>query len=110
MEITPSKKILPINLVLIFIGFFDLITTLYWLHTGRAIEVNPIMAAVLVTSPALFVCVKLITLAAFVVVMEWYRRNRNPVFARIVGNITVLAYICIYTVSFCCVNRGMFLL
>ena len=108
MKMIP-RRILPINLVLIFIGLIDLITTLYWLHTGSAIEVNPIMSAVLATSLALFIGVKLLTLTAYVAVMEWYRRHRNPIFARVIGNCTVLAYSCIYAVSFCCINHGIFI-
>ncbi len=100
---------LPVNIVLLIIGLADLATTLFWLHTGRAIEVNPVMAAVLDTSLALFVAIKLTTLISYVLVMEWYRRRRNPTFARIVGNITVAAYAAIYTVSFCCVNHSLLL-
>jgi hypothetical protein len=103
------RGMLPINMVLFAIGLADLVTTLFWLHTGRAIEVNPLMAAVLDTSVVLFVAVKLATLVAYVAVMEWYRRFRSPAFARLVGNVTVASYSAIYSVSFVCVNHSFLL-
>lgn len=104
-----ARGMLPINMLLFAIGLADLVTTLFWLHTGRAIEVNPLMAAVLNTSLALFVAVKLATLISYVAVMEWYRRFRSPAFARLVGNITVASYSAIYAVSFLCVNHSFLL-
>jgi hypothetical protein len=100
---------MPIHILLLAVGLVDLLTTLFWLGTGRAIEVNPIMAAVLDTGVPLFVLVKLATLGAYIAVMEWYRRRRNPAFAEVVGNFTVLAYLGIYAISFCSVNHNYFL-
>jgi hypothetical protein len=99
---------MPVNVVLLAVGLMDLVTTLFWLATGRVIEVNPIMAAVLQAGIVLFIFVKIATLGAYVTVMEWYRRNRNPIFARAVGSFTVLAYISIYVVSFYSVNHAYF--
>jgi hypothetical protein len=98
---------LPANAVLLAVGLADLFTTLFWLATGRAVEVNPVMAAVLRLGVWPFVLTKLATLGAYVSVLEWYRRRRNPVFARVVGNITLIGYVGIYAVSFVCVNHGM---
>ena len=98
---------LPANAILLAVGLADLLTTLFWLTTGRAVEVNPIMAAVLRAGVWPFVITKLSTLVAFVGVVEWYRRRRNPVFARVVGNITLIGYVGIYAVAFACVNQGM---
>ena len=106
---TRTSTILPINTAVLLVGLVDLLTTLFWLHTGRAIEVNPVMAAILKAGIPLFVAIKLTTLAAYVAVMEWYRRNRSESFAHVVGNVTVFAYAGIYLVSFCCVNRGLLL-
>ena len=99
-----AASILPINAVLLAVGLVDLATTLAWLRMGLAVEVNPIMAAVLDAGMLLFLAVKLSTLGAYLIVMEWYRRRRNAEFARLVGNITVAAYLAIYTVSFIAVN------
>jgi len=103
-----ARIVLPVNMLLLIIGLADLSTTLYWLHAGCAIEVNPIMAAVLQTSLVLFIGLKLTTLAAYVTVMEWYRRHRSAIIARYVGNFTVFAYTAIYIISFYCVNRRLF--
>lgn len=98
---------LPANAILLAVGLADLFTTLFWLTTGQAVEVNPIMAAVLRAGVWPFVITKLSTLVAFVGVVEWYRRRRNPVFARVVGNITLIGYVGIYAIAFACVNHGL---
>ena len=102
-----SPAILPANALLLLIGLADLLSTIFWLHTGCAIEVNPIMAALLHAGLGVFVLVKVLTLGTYVCVMEWYRRHRNPTFAKFVGNFTVIAYVGIYTVSFCMVNHSL---
>ncbi|MCE5199384.1 MAG: DUF5658 family protein [Armatimonadota bacterium] len=101
--------ILPANAILLVIGLADLVSTMFWLHTGQVIEANPVMATLLSASLPLFVLTKLGTLLAYVGVMEWYRRHKNPQFAQIVASITVTAYVGIYAVSFCMVNHGYFL-
>lgn len=103
----PRLRILPANLMLIAVGLADLLTTLFWLHTRQAVEANPVMCALLHAGVAQFVLFKLGTLAAYVGVLEWYRRHRNPIFARVIGNFTLIAYLGIYAVSFCCVNYRM---
>ena len=100
--------ILPWNAGLVIIGLVDLITTLVWLGNGCVVECNPIMAAVLSASLSLFVATKLATLAAYVVVLEWYRRHRNAAFARWVGIAAVIGYISVYTYGFCTVNYTYF--
>ena len=101
---TRTNLILPVNMALLIIGLADLATTLFWLATGRCVECNPIMAATLQLGLPGFIAVKLCTLAAYVGLMEWYRRRHSPDFARTVGRITLLAYLGIYLVSLLCVN------
>jgi hypothetical protein len=101
---SPTPKMLPVNAALLAVGVADLLTTVFWLATGRAVEANPMMAAVLRVGIGAFVTTKLVTLVAYVGVMEWYRRRRCAVFARVVGSITLIAYIGIYAISFACVN------
>ena len=96
-----------VNALLFAVGLTDLLTTVFWLETGRAIEVNPIMAALLHSGLGLFIAVKLATLFTYVGVMEWYRRRRNPVFARVMSRVALFGYLGIYFVSFCCVNHSM---
>lgn len=102
-------NILPINAALLLVGLTDLATTLVWLHTGSAIEVNPIMARVLAMGLPAFIGIKLLSLAAYIGVMEWYRRSRSEAFARAVGTLTVFAYLGIYAISFWSVNHKVFL-
>jgi len=103
----PKVRILPANALLIVVCLADLLSTLFWLKTGQAVEVNPVMAALLHAGLGVFVLVKLSTLVAYVGVMEWYRRRRNPAFARVVGSVTLFGYLGIYAISFCCVNFGL---
>ena len=100
-----TTRILPANIILIIIGTLDLATTLWWLRTGRAIEINPIMAVVLKAGIPAFVAVKLSTLVSYVAVMEWYRRHRDAVLARAVGTFTLLAYAAVYAISFVVLNH-----
>jgi len=104
---TLTLDVLPANAVLLAVGLADLLSTLFWIATGRAVEVNPIMAAVLRLGICPFVFAKLSTLAAYIGVVEWYRRRRNPVFACLVGNLTLTCYIAVYAISFVVVNRGI---
>ena len=106
---TRRVSILPVNIAILVVGVADLATTLFWVNAGLATEVNPIMAALLGVGVLPFVAVKLLTLGAYVAVMEWYSRARSSTFARAVGNITVLAYLGIYAVSFTFVNSHLFL-
>lgn len=101
--------ILPINLILLALALADLASTLVWISCGAAIEVNPIMAAVLHSGVWAFAGVKLFTIAAYLLTMEWYRRSRSESFAKCVGLITVLAYTGIYAVSFTAVNYNFLL-
>ena len=105
---TQVPRIMRIHLVLLAVGVTDMLTTLYWVYTGSAIEFNPIMAAVLRVSPWAFVAVKMSTLLAYVGVMEWYRRRRCPALATIVGRITVLSYLGLYATSFSFINYSVF--
>ena len=101
-------SILPSNLALLFIGMADLVTTTYLLHTGRILEANPIMSVVFNISPLLFVAVKVLTLGAYVAVMEWYK-HRNPDVTRIICSGTLVAYLVIFALIFFCVNYRILL-
>lgn len=103
-----AKRLLSVNVALLVIGLLDLLTTVVWLRGGHVVEANPIMAAVLRAGVPLFVFVKLGTLTCYVAVIEWYRQ-RNPKLARAIGNITVFAYVLIYSTSFCYINYRYFL-
>jgi hypothetical protein len=99
--------VLPVNIALVLVALIDLITTVVWLKTGRAIEINPIMASVLRLGIDVFIGVKVGTLAAYILVLEWYRRSRSAALAALIGRITLASYISIYTVSFLLVNGSL---
>ena len=103
------RLILPANAFVLMLGLVDLITTVVWLRSGLAVEFNPVMSFVLKAGIPAFVLVKLATLGSYVTVVEWYRRNRSERFARATGLATLVAYLSIYVVSFCCVNHSFFL-
>jgi len=74
-------KISTESIILVCICLADMLSTLYFVVNGMATEQNPLMAACIKHSPALFVFVKLMSFVPFVVAVELYRR-RNPGFAR----------------------------
>ena len=104
-----ARLILPANASVAMLGLVDLVTTVVWLRAGLAVEFNPVMSFVLRAGIPTFVVVKLITLGSYVLVVEWYRRNRSERFARATGLATLVAYLSLYVVSFCCVNHSFFL-
>lgn len=107
MQFRPRLPVLPVNLALVCVAILDLISTLVWLGAGLVVEVNPIMAAVLRFGIWAFVGVKVLTLGAYVLVLEWYRRYRSARWALVVGRITLVSYVVVYITSFLVVNAGL---
>jgi len=89
------------SLILVAICMADMIFTLYFVLAGMAVEQNPLMAACIGRSPALFVLVKMASFVPFVVVVELYRR-KNPAFARKV----CLWAIAVYVATFVALTAG----
>ncbi len=85
------------SLILIAICVADMLVTLYFVLHGAAIEQNPIMAACINHSPAMFVLVKLVSFVPFVVAVELYRR-KNPGFARAVCRWAIGLYLATFIV------------
>ena len=106
MEIR-ARRILFTDAALIVVGLLDLVTTLVWLRNGRAVEANPVMAALLRVGFLTFVTVKISTLVVFVAAVAWYRQH-NAAFCRTVSSFTLCAYLFVYAASFWCVNRTFF--
>jgi hypothetical protein len=103
-----SIRILPGNAILAAIGLLDLLTTLAGLRSGCIVEANPVMSGLLAHSLVAFISVKLLTLAAFVLVIEWYRR-RSERAAAAVSTFTASAYLIIYAACFLGVNSHFIL-
>lgn len=85
------------SLILIAICMADMISTLYFVLKGAAVEQNPLMAACINHSPGMFVMVKMVSFVPFVVVVELYRR-KNPDFAKAVTRCAIALYVITFTV------------
>lgn len=95
-------------IALVAVGLIDLITTIIWLRTGRAIEANPVMSAMLRAGLVTFVTVKLASLFSYAAMMEYYCKQCAPRARRF--SFTALAlYITIYGVSFLGINHRLLL-
>lgn len=81
----------------------DMVSTLYLVAIGSAVEANPIMAACLRCSPAMFILAKLMSFVPFVVITEWYRR-RNPSFALNASRAAIGVYLFTYVVLITKIN------
>jgi uncharacterized membrane protein YozB (DUF420 family) len=89
------------SLALIGICVADMLATLCLVLRGAATEQNPLMAACIDHSPAMFVMVKIASFVPFVIAVELYRR-KNPGFARK----ACLCAILLYLVTFCVLTIG----
>ncbi len=89
------------SLILVAICMADMLATLYFVLNGMATEQNPIMAACIKHSPAMFVLVKMVSFVPFVIAVELYRR-KNPGFARK----ACLYAIALYVVTFVALTLG----
>ena len=68
------------SIILVVICMADMISTLFFVARGSATEQNPIMAACMNHSPAMFVLVKIASFVPFIITVELYKR-KNPSFA-----------------------------
>lgn len=91
------------SLVLMFICTADMLSTLYFVSTGRATEQNPIMAACINHSSAMFVLVKILSFIPFVIAVELYRK-KNPEFARKICIAAIALYVAIFTILTVAIN------
>ena len=80
------------SLILVAICVADMLTTLFLVIQGRAVEQNPLMSACINHSPATFVLVKTASFVPFVVAVELYKR-KNPGFARAACRFAIALYL-----------------
>lgn len=102
--LTPTRAMV---IAVVSLALLDLITTVIWVQSGKAVEVNPIMAAVLESGIFVFVAVKLSTVISYFAIMEYYAR-RSAATARCLSAITLTLYITVYMVCFWIVNWQYF--
>ncbi len=94
-----ATYVLPETTFLAIIGCLDLLTTVFWIATGRAMEANPLMAAVLHTTGRWgFAIAKALFLAVPLTIAELARR-RHPVFVRWALRVAIVLYLGAYAFS-----------
>ena len=89
------------SIILVAICLADMLSSLYLIAIGVASEQNPLMAACLNHSPAMFILVKIASFVPFVIAVEIYR-TKSPVFARA----AVRCAIALYIVTFVALTLG----
>ncbi len=82
----------PISVtLLVSIALLDLVVTTVLFCLGLIEEMNPLMRPLIHTHPALFVVVKLATIAAAFIGLQWYRRHDEK-FVRLVAGYGAVVY------------------
>ncbi len=89
------RPVLRESLALASICFLDMATTLYWVRAGMATESNPLMAAPLAHSEALFVAVKLASFLVPIAVLETLRPIRPEGVVKAL-RVCIAAYVLLY--------------
>lgn len=91
--------VLPETTLLAVIGLADLLSTVYWIATGHAVEANPFMGRVLRTlGPWGFSILKAVLLGGPLAIAEWARR-RHPRFVRWALRAAIVLYVGAYAIN-----------
>lgn len=85
------------SLILIVICTLDMLSTLFFVNRGSAMEQNPLMAACLRHSVMTFVLVKIASFVPFVIAIELYRK-KDAAFAQIVCRCAIVLYVVTFVV------------
>lgn len=85
------------SLILAAICLIDMVSTLFLVLRGWAVEQNPLMAVCLKQGPMVFVLVKLASFIPFIVAVELYRR-KDAAFARLACRSAIVLYVLIFIV------------
>lgn len=83
------------SIILAIICMADMFSTLLFVSLGHATEQNPLMAACLKHSAMMFIVAKTASFLPFIVVVEWYRRQK-PQFARNATRAAIILYLLAY--------------
>jgi len=89
----------PENIALFVVCIADLVSTLYFVHMGMAVEDNPVYRDFLSRGDGVFVGMKLLSFMPLITVSTYYRRRRPRL---IVGamRFTVAVYVFMYVARF----------
>jgi len=99
-------KISRESIIIAGIGIADLITTLLWVNHHGAQEANPLFRFYLAMGAAWFALMKIVMLAAPILLLEWARSHR-PVFTRIASRCAIVGYLGIYVVGVMHLNPNL---
>ncbi len=83
------------SVLLFVICTADMLSTLYWVHAGRATEANPWLAHWLRHGDAAFCVTKLLSFVPFLIVAAYYR-PRRPRLIAVALRATVVLYVLMY--------------
>lgn len=92
-----NRAISAESLVLISVCLADMLSTMYFVGSGAAIEQNPIMAYFMDMGMGIFVIAKLFSFIPFIIAVEIYRRN-NPSYAIKAIRFAIAAYLVVFIV------------
>lgn len=93
------------SMILMALCTLDMLTTLYFVTHGMAVEFNPIMDAFFKISPMAFVAGKLISFVPFIVAIEMYKKH-NARFTSMATRFTIVAYSLVYVIATISVNSA----
>ena len=91
--------------ILIAICAADLVTTIWLVCAGMAIEGNPVMGHYLDQGIHVFIAAKVLLVAGPLIILEWARRSR-PAFVHSMMRATILMYLGFYGVGVLRLNSG----
>lgn len=90
-------KIVNLAYILTVLILFDLIATLYWVHSGLATEANPLMNFYFEQSSFLFIFVKLALSFSGLSILYFFRtRFRKIILHTLLGLNIIYIGVCIY--------------
>ncbi len=93
-------KIVNLAYVLTILILFDLIATLYWVHSGLATEANPIMNFYFEQSSFLFIFVKLSLSFSGISILYFFRKRfRKVILKTLLGLNFIYIGVCLYHLS-----------
>jgi hypothetical protein len=94
------------NVALLVVCMADMISTLYWVHAGMAVEDNPVFREWLRRGDGPFIFMKFASFMPLIAVSTFYRRQR-PKLIKNAMRLTVGTYILLYVLRFAAQFIGM---
>ncbi|MCS6776133.1 MAG: DUF5658 family protein [Chloroherpetonaceae bacterium] len=90
-----SSRVSPEGATLALLCLLDLVVTVGLIHTGIAVEGNPVLGFYLQRGMGAFIASKLLLSLGPILVLEWLR-GRRPCFIRHLLRASILLYLLVY--------------